>query len=292
MKLFSDSLPFYKANFHCHTTMSDGHLTPAECMRFYHERGYEVLSITDHRSVTIPCDPPEGLLMIPGLELDYADSLNCAHILGLNVRADIEEKWKRGTPPQETIDLIHSCGGTAILAHPAWSLNSPQFLMSLAHVDGVEIYNSVSTLPTNADRADSSNLLDIAWSSGLTLWPVLGNDDSHQYYPVGGVAATMIQAAEKTPESLLAALRNGAVYATQGPRFRQIEIIGEEVVVTCSPVHAVVFCSNLTYTAGRVVLGSNLTRASYRIKASERFLRIELHDETGKRAWSTPIALR
>ena len=30
MKMFSETMKFYKANFHCHTTESDGKLTPAE----------------------------------------------------------------------------------------------------------------------------------------------------------------------------------------------------------------------------------------------------------------------
>ena len=35
MKLFSDDMSFYKANFHCHTTESDGHVTPQACVDFY-----------------------------------------------------------------------------------------------------------------------------------------------------------------------------------------------------------------------------------------------------------------
>ena len=32
MKLFSDTAPFLKANFHAHTTCSDGKLSPEECI--------------------------------------------------------------------------------------------------------------------------------------------------------------------------------------------------------------------------------------------------------------------
>ena len=49
MKLFSDSQPFYKANFHCHSTNSDGRLDPASVVTFYQNAGYDILSITDHR---------------------------------------------------------------------------------------------------------------------------------------------------------------------------------------------------------------------------------------------------
>ena len=56
MKLFSESLPFYRGNLHAHTTCSDGQKTPKECMADYRAAGYDFLSITDHRMVTKP-DP-------------------------------------------------------------------------------------------------------------------------------------------------------------------------------------------------------------------------------------------
>ena len=38
----------YKANLHCHTTDSDGHVSPEEMKRQYKERGFSVLAYTDH----------------------------------------------------------------------------------------------------------------------------------------------------------------------------------------------------------------------------------------------------
>lgn len=39
---------FYKANLHCHSTCSDGHLSPQELKVLYKSMGYSVLAITDH----------------------------------------------------------------------------------------------------------------------------------------------------------------------------------------------------------------------------------------------------
>ena len=39
---------FYKANLHCHTTISDGVMTPQEVKDYYKERGYSVVAYTDH----------------------------------------------------------------------------------------------------------------------------------------------------------------------------------------------------------------------------------------------------
>ena len=39
---------FYKANLHCHTTLSDGRLTPAEIKELYKSRGYSIVAYSDH----------------------------------------------------------------------------------------------------------------------------------------------------------------------------------------------------------------------------------------------------
>ncbi len=39
---------FYKANLHCHSTVSDGKNTPEEMKDFYKANGYDILAITDH----------------------------------------------------------------------------------------------------------------------------------------------------------------------------------------------------------------------------------------------------
>lgn len=39
---------FYKANLHCHTTCSDGKLTPEEIKAIYKEKGYQIIAFTDH----------------------------------------------------------------------------------------------------------------------------------------------------------------------------------------------------------------------------------------------------
>ena len=44
---------FYKANLHCHTTLSDGSLTPLEVRELYRKNGYSVVAFTDHE-VLVP----------------------------------------------------------------------------------------------------------------------------------------------------------------------------------------------------------------------------------------------
>ena len=39
---------FYKANLHCHTTLSDGNLTPEEIKKLYKDNGYSIVAYSDH----------------------------------------------------------------------------------------------------------------------------------------------------------------------------------------------------------------------------------------------------
>lgn len=39
---------FYKANLHCHSTVSDGKLTPAQLKEEYKKKGYSIIAYTDH----------------------------------------------------------------------------------------------------------------------------------------------------------------------------------------------------------------------------------------------------
>lgn len=289
MKLFSDSLPFLKANFHCHTTESDGRLDPESAAGFYESAGYDVLAITDHRTVTL-LPSNDKLLLIPGIEIDYVLPGQWVHILGIGMDASAGGKWNRFGTPQEGIDLIRKLGGLAVLAHPAWSLNTPELMRSLTGLSGVEIWNSVSTLPLNADRADSSSLLDVTWASGGELLPVYANDDSHPYKDEAGVAATMVQAEKKTVPAVMEALRLGRFYATTGPQIYQIENKNnQEIIVHCSPAESIIFYSDSPWAAGRTVIRSGMTECNYFIQKNDHFVRIEVRDAAGRKAWSSPM---
>lgn len=53
--LLPENGQFYKANLHCHSTVSDGHLTPEEIKEHYMAHGYSVVAYTDH-DIMIPHD--------------------------------------------------------------------------------------------------------------------------------------------------------------------------------------------------------------------------------------------
>lgn len=291
MKLFAPEKPFFKGNLHTHTTNSDGKLSPDEVTRRYRDAGYDFLALTDHWKRTV--EAPhfyQNMLLLPGIELDYTLTNEVIHVVGVNVDESILTRAERRHTARRGIRDIRRAGGRAILAHPAWSLNTLETLQELDSLTAVEIYNSVSGMPWNGDRADSMLILDIAATHGLLLNTV-ASDDSHFYTGEECTSFIMLQADELSPDAINRALDEGAFYASRGPRFRQIEIEDGEIHVTCDPVRQIGFHSNLPYVRGRCVQGDGITEATYKINAEamERYVRVFLVDDQGRRAWANPI---
>jgi len=92
-------------------------------------------------------------------------------------------------------------------------------------------------------------------------------------------------------ESVLAALKAGAFYSTQGPKFERLTVDGSSLAVECSPVAQVRW--RTFGSAGWVEYapeGGSLVEATLPEGLTPNiFVRIELVDHQGKRAWSNPF---
>ena len=290
MKLFDESLNWYKGNTHTHTTISDGDKRPEESIEIYRAKGYDFLALTDHRKVSFP-QMNGNMLLTGGVELDYMLADQCIHIVGIGLKGMPQlEPDMRGPNAQAGIDAINACGGLAILAHPAWSLNTLEGTFGLTGIAAMEIYNSTSGTPWNAARADSSAFVDITYTHGKYT-PLVAADDSHTYTGEHTKSYTMVNARELTLECILDALRAGRMYASQGPRFIQVEYTGDTITVDCSPVVRAVFYSNLFWSGKRTFEGDGLTHIEYPIKKGERYIRVQLDDADGNSAWTGAIVM-
>lgn len=291
MKLFDTDKPFFKGNLHCHTTNSDGKLTPEECKAFYREHGYDFLSITDHRKLSEETHMEDGMLVLCGMEMDYYLPGEVVHLVGVGLSQELNQH-DVSRNMQSYIDLANRYDGRVIIAHPAWSLNTVTTLSGLHGLTAAEIYNSASTYPWNGDRADSSNVLDAAAAHG-TFFNFVASDDSHWYNGEAGRSFTMVQADELTRESLFKAIDEGRFYCSQGPVIRQITVEDEQIHVECSEAERVIFYSNLPWANNRCVANPGMTEASYTAhpENGETFVRIQVMDKEGRSAWSNPILL-
>ncbi len=81
-----------KIDLHSHTRVSDGSLSPLELLERAKEKGVEVLSITDHDSISAYNElgilEDAGLTIIPGIEFSTQWRGVGVHIIGLNLSLD------------------------------------------------------------------------------------------------------------------------------------------------------------------------------------------------------------
>lgn len=299
-ELFDISGSWFKGNLHMHTTLSDGCLSPEEALGVYQRAGYDFVALTDHRK---PCKSGmyENMLILSAAEWDYGNNTDFPvyHILAVGTDNDLglPEVYQRGDlpcsdrfSPQGIVNRINAVGALAILAHPKWSVMSPEEMFKLDGITAAEIYNSVSGTPFNADRADSSHYFDIWASKGRNVFCTAA-DDSHWYKGEHTRSYIMVNAPELTEKSIVSAIKNGNFYASQGPEIYSVKYDSKTVTAEFSTdVSRVVVYSNSVWVDERVFDEPNGS-VSYKIAPSDRYVRLELITPDGKKAWTSPFSV-
>ena len=280
-----------RGNMHMHTGRSDGCLSYEEALSLYERAGYDFIAVTDHWTRSEAGRTPGGMLLLSGCEYNVGDTVQegVYHIVGVGMeREPALSRFDPSLSAQRIIDAIREAGGLAILAHPAWSLNSAEAVRCLRGLSGTEIYNTTSGFPMNA-RPYSGLFVDQLASLGMLL-PCMAADDAHQYEQdvLGGWL--MVHASARTPAAIMDALRAGDFYATQGPSIA-LAVSAGVVRVTCSPAERVVFYSDAIWSQERVCSGQGITQAEYHLQPHETFVRAEVIDSRGRRAFTSPVRI-
>lgn len=279
--------PWYKGNLHTHTRNSDGRLTPEEAAESYAASGYHFLALTDHNALTRLDQQPGYPLLIPGEELGCEDGLAAYHIVALGIREEIQLPAK--VRPQTVIDRIREQDGLAVLCHPYWLGQTVGDLIGLEGAVAVEVFN------TTCEVGIGKGLSGVHWDDLLARGKRLTGlavDDAHFHRDdyLGGWI--MLKAPELSPAAIVQAVSAGRFYASQGPQIERLELEGGKAWVRCSPARSVYFMSD--YWRGRCVqapAGAQLTEAEASLPEGGRYLRIEVVDSAGRRAWTNPFFL-
>ncbi len=81
-----------KADFHCHSTASDGVLSPTDLIKLAYDQGVRVMALTDHDSTEGIAEArraaPSDLTLIPGVEMGTDIPGAEVHMLGLYLEPD------------------------------------------------------------------------------------------------------------------------------------------------------------------------------------------------------------
>lgn len=280
-----------KVNLHLHTTDSDGQKSPEEAAAIYQKAGYDIIAVTDHWKYR-ESGTMNGLRILSGAEYNIGGGNGAEgvfHILALG--CEREPGIGKEDSAQIIIDKINGCGGMAVLAHPAWSLNTLEQTQGLEGIGATEIYNAVSDAGQSS-RPYSGDFVD-AWACKGQLYPLLADDDTHYYDGSDETKAYIMLACapDATDAELLEAIRRKDFYATQGPEihlFRE----GNRITVKCSAAVRISLFSNAVWARDRCVRGSGLTEHSCEVQPFETFIRAEVTAADGRKAWSNTIELR
>ena len=211
----------FKVGLHIHTTLSDGRVTPDDAARIYKEAGFDAIAITDHWKYGGEQEL-SGLKILSGCEYNMGasdTSVDVMHIVGVGMKyaPNIKKEDKR----QYVIDEINKAGGIAILAHPAWSLNTPEEALCLKGFSAVEIYNSVSDV-NQSSRPYSGYFVDLIANKGMFL-NIAATDDAH-YYNGSDQTKSYIMVKADSIDDIFEAIKNLdfsflGINLTQKPQF-------------------------------------------------------------------------
>jgi hypothetical protein len=206
--------PQHKANFHTHTTLSDGSASPQAVIDGYHALGYTILALTDHDTMgtewsTWPWqafdrDPETlGMVAIEGNEISRV------HHIGSYFNdygdADVDSE-------DAVLKEIGRRGGLAVFFHPGRYTKPVEWYVEMyreyPHLIGFEIYNQGDRYPH--DRK--------TWDAILTAIgperPVWGfsNDDMHHPSTQLGRNWNVLLLPALSAEGVRRSIENGAFF--------------------------------------------------------------------------------
>jgi len=301
---FSAKGRFWRGNLHTHSTRSDGVLDPAEVCRRYRAEGYDFLALTDHFIGmwgypivdTVPYRAP-GFTTLLGAELHAGAMANGEvwHILAVGLPpgfAAPDSPDFTPHPAQETGAAIAAravaAGAFVAIAHPQWSGLTLADARTIDAAHAVEVYNHGCAM--GCDRPDGFAIADLLLTEGRRL-TMIATDDAHFSEPDHFGGWVMVKAQENEPDALLAALKRGDFYSTQGPELRDVRVEKDHVIVESSAVRSVIVQGAGTGAKG--VHGTSMTRTQVPLARlrDTPWLRVSVIDAAGRRAWSNPVFL-
>jgi PHP domain len=144
------------ADPHCHTTASDGMVTPAELVDAAVKAGLDLIAVTDHDTMASVAEvrsrgEAAGLTVVPGQEVTTRWPAQ-THMLGWF----LERPVRRGMSLEYTVAAIREQGGLVIVPHPFMPVYfgsiQPGMLRRLLEVTSVDGIEMMSTVPMGGAR--------------------------------------------------------------------------------------------------------------------------------------------
>ncbi len=314
----------YKANLHCHSTISDGRFTVEELKKNYIAQGYSIIAYTDH-DVLIDhrdlCD--ENFLALNGYELEVNESgqpwnrTRTAHMCFIAMTQDNLTQvchhrdryiWGNALAYKPQIKFEHDdynriyshegvsdmmkrgreAGFFVTYNHPAWSLEAYPEYSGYTGMNAFEIFN------TGCERIGfneyNSHVYDELLRQGKHIYCIAA-DDNHNAQLLDHPRSdsfggwAVIRAEKLEYNTITKALVDGSFYASCGPEIKDFYMEDDTVHITTSPVHRINYITGTRHTeAVGAHYGESVTEASFKVNPNDVYFRLDVIDDRGNHA--------
>ncbi len=284
-----------KGNLHTHTNQSDGDSSPDAVAKWYADRGYDFLVLTDHNKVTRVGNAP--LLLIPGEEITDRLDKKPLHVNAIGITEAIEPQHgtTKAANLRRNVEEVVKRGGIALINHPnfGWAFGAEELLHAgdftlLEIASGHQFVNSLG--PPSVE-----SMWDQLLTAGRRVWGVAVDDMHHLGDPLGvesvppGRAWVVVRSEKRDAASILDALRRGDFYASNGPELVGYSASNESLSVEVRERYGARYRIQFIGSGGRVLQESQGLSATYAIRGGEQYVRAKIIDSNGKAAWLQPF---
>lgn len=313
--LLDKNMPYYKANLHCHSTISDGTKTPEELKEMYVQQGYSVIAYTDHDVLLDHSDlTDDRFLALNGYEMEICSATKVCHLCYIALEPDNltqvcyhREDYFFGNAPkykkylkydESKPDFIREytseCINTMISEgrkngffvtynHPAWSLETLKEYGAYRGMNAMEICNYGCLEAGYPDYNEKE--YDDMLRGGQKIF-CISTDDNHNYRKDSFGGFTVINADKLAYRSITNALEMGNFYASQGPEIHELWYEDGKIGIECSPAACIRLNTGIRRCETAYAENSEkpVTSAIFSVKDIDNYVRITVTDFSGKHA--------
>lgn len=311
----------FKANLHCHSTVSDGKFTPEELKKLYKDNGYGILAFTDHEVLVPHTELNDGdFLALSGYEIQvYGDMelpkrlrrvshlnfypqkaeeckmpfFNLGDVMRLDKTPDISKavydgdgddyKEYSASGLNNLIKKAVSAGFIVSYNHPTWSKEDASIYTNLEGLFAMEIYNNDAQL--SGHDTYCPYVYEEMLRSGQRIG-CIATDDTHNARDLFG-GFTYIYADELRQDLIINALKNGDYFASRGPVINALWYENGVFNIECSAAREIVVSNSGRREPEKSIVrsvGNDITFAQFPISDLDVFVRFTVTDAEGKTA--------
>lgn len=302
----SQAARWFKGNLHTHTVNSDGDSTPDDVVRWYRERDYQFLVLTDHNYLTsvdglnAVHGADDKFLVVKGEEVTDRFGDKPLHVNGLEVERLVTPTGGQSVVDvvQRMVDGIRAARGVPSINHPnfGWAI-SPDELGQLQRTRLFEVFNGHPTVNNLGGGGVPS--LEETWdrilSSGKMLYGI-AVDDAHYFKrpedptaPRPGKGWVYVRSPRLEGRALVEALERGDFYSSTGVQMQTVDASTTALSLAVKTEPSSKYRIQFIGRQGRILSDVTTPTASYTFKGDEGYVRAKVLESNGKVAWIQPV---